>query len=185
MTLLGRKKRGPSKKPFIRQDLHKVKVKPAWRKPKGIHSKLKMKKRGYQRVVSIGYGTKKQYAMEVAGRLQVRKISNVQQLSSCDPKHDAVEVAHGVGARKKLAILKEAQQKQFTVINIEPQAAIALIEGSIRSRKEHQKESKEKAQQKEKEASDKKKEELEKKITEEEKREKDIKEAEKVLIKRQ
>ena len=60
-NLLQLRKRIKAKKPnFVRQDSHKQKeVKKKWRKPKGMQSKMRLKKKGYRKSVSIGYGSPK------------------------------------------------------------------------------------------------------------------------------
>lgn len=43
---------------FIRQDAHKkAKLKNLWRKPKGLHNKMRLQKKGYRRLPKVGMGT--------------------------------------------------------------------------------------------------------------------------------
>ena len=60
-TLLNIRKKIKSKKPFFfRQDAHKnLKLGDKWRKPKGLHSKMRLGFKGYRKSVSIGYGSPK------------------------------------------------------------------------------------------------------------------------------
>ena len=60
--LLKIRKRIKTRKPkFIRQDAHKKKeVNDKWRKPKGRDNQMRLKRKGYPQVVSIGFKKSKQ-----------------------------------------------------------------------------------------------------------------------------
>ncbi|MBI2138527.1 hypothetical protein HYU13_02985 [Candidatus Woesearchaeota archaeon] len=114
------------KKPwFRRQDIHKKRIKEKWRKPKGIHSKVRMKKRGYQAVVSIGYGTGSHSWKDEKGLL-IRKVCSIRDILSMDGKRECALLSGTVGMKKRLALLKEGKQKGISFRGIDGEEEIKI-----------------------------------------------------------
>ncbi len=103
---------------FHRQEWFRVKrLGDKWRKPRGLHSKMRIG-RGYRpNVVSIGYrGPKKARGLHPSGFREIL-ISNPAELDSVDPKTEAVRIAHGVGTRKREQIIKKADELGIRIFN--------------------------------------------------------------------
>ncbi len=176
--LLETRKRIKMRKPdFIMQDFHKRKeLKKRWRKPRGMHSKMRMRIKGKPRSAEIGFSSPKLVRhLDRKGRKRIL-VSRPQDIESMDKTKEAAVIRHGVGIKKVIEILKAAQQKGITVIN--------TTEEKLNKKLETRK--KEKAQKKEtpKEAPTEKKE-PEKKETSEDKKEEEKTEKDRILTKRE
>ncbi|MBI2133258.1 50S ribosomal protein L32e [Candidatus Woesearchaeota archaeon] len=171
--LLETRKRIKSRKPdFIMQDQHKRKeLKKRWRKPKGMHSKMRMRIKGKPKSVEIGYSSPRLVKhLDRKGRRRIL-IGRPEDLTKLDKNKDAAMIKHGVGIRKKIEILKAAAEKGITVIN--------LTEEKLNRKIELKKKDKQAAKEKEPAPSP-APEKKEAKTEEEEKKEKD-----KILTKRE
>ena len=103
------------------------KKKQTWRKPKGRDNKMREKKRGYPKTVSIGY--KKSIS---------KKIVEVRNINDLDKVKEGDKIKMGsIGAKKKYEIIKKAQEKRMTgrIININTRKFITKME----SKKKHAK----------------------------------------------
>jgi len=113
------KKRKPK---FQRKDSKKIsklgkrrKKKVKWRKPSGMHNKLRLKRAGYLRQPSIGWSSPK----KVRGYIQdslVKTISNVGDLEKIN-KGEMIIVKH-IGRKKKIEIMKKAKEKNIVILNL-------------------------------------------------------------------
>jgi large subunit ribosomal protein L32e len=109
------KKRTPE---FRRQEWFRYKkLGTAWRKPRGLHSKMR-KHKGYRPdVVSIGYGSpSKSRFLHPSGFKEVM-VYNVKDLEKIDPESQAARVGHSVGTRKRIVIEEKAEEKGIRVLN--------------------------------------------------------------------
>ncbi len=88
-----------------------------WRKPKGNDNKMRLKLKGYPPVVSVGYrGPKEVRGLHPTG-LEPVIVRSEKDLEGLDPEKHIVYIAHGVGLRKRLAILAKAQELKLRVAN--------------------------------------------------------------------
>jgi len=170
------------KKPkFIIQDSHKkIRLRGRWKRPRGLHSKMRLKRRGRRKSVSVGYRTAKKERGLYKG-LKVVYIDSMKRLKNIDSKKEGIIISNKTGLKKKIEILKEAERGGIGVINMEVKKFLKNVEELLKGKEEKKKEKeKEKVKKKEeKEKTAKKKEEektLEKKI---EKSEEDVKKEEK------
>ncbi len=171
------------KKPkFVRHDVHKKRLEKKWVRPRGLHNKARLKKRGHIKPVSVGYCSPKAVRGLSRDGLKVRIIKNGKELESVDIKNEGIIIAKGVGLRKKLPLLKKAKEKGISVFNISIDDYIKKKEDELKKRKERKKEKKE---AKKKEEPKKKKGKLEEKLSEEERKELEKKEKDKLLTKRE
>ena len=107
------------KKPkFVRQESWRyVRIKESWRRPRGIDSKMRLRKKGWPKVVKIGYrGPRKARGLHPSGFEEVL-VYNVWDLEGLDPERQAARIAHGVSSRKKLEICTRADELGIYVIN--------------------------------------------------------------------
>ena len=118
-TLLKAKTRKSRKTPrFKRQELWaQATLKDTWRKPKGRHSKMRKQERGRGRLPKPGYGSPASMrGLDRQGFLPVR-VFNPQDLEKINPGKDKAVIASGVGRKKRLDILKKAEEKGIAVAN--------------------------------------------------------------------
>ncbi len=189
MTLEEIKKRIKARKPkFSRQDSHKKKkLGNKWKRPKGLHSKMRLQKKGYKRSVKTGYGT----PTKIRGlykNLERIFVSNVDDLKNIDEKKQGVIISSTVGIKKRIEIMKEAEKLKIKNLNIKsPKDYIKKIEEKIEEKKKDKETKKKEKEEKKKEAKKEKKleKEVEKELSEEEQKELAKKEKDKVLTKKE
>ncbi|KAK9235078.1 ribosomal protein L32e [Lipomyces kononenkoae] len=101
-------------------------VKEAWRKPKGIDSRIRRRFKGTAAMPKIGYGSnKKTRHLMPSGHkaFLVRNVADVELLLM-HSKTYAAEIAHNVSSRKRISILEKAKQLGVKVTN--PAARLRL-----------------------------------------------------------
>lgn len=129
--LLDIRKRIKNKKPdFIRQDAHKKKkLYKKWRRPKGLHSKMRLKLKGRSKKLSAGYRSPKITRFLHKSGLKQDMIRSMNDLEGLDIKKNGLIISSSFGNKKKLDILKEAIKRGFTILNIKnPEDHIKNIE---------------------------------------------------------
>jgi len=186
--LIIKRKAMKAKKPiFRRQDSHKKsRLGSGWRKPKGLHSKVRLCKKGYCRSVSTGYGSPKNVAgLSREGLVKVN-IASVNDLNIIDNKIQGVIINSSVGNKKRLDIIKTAKEKNIMILNLkDPEKYAAKIEDAMKKKRQDKDSKKKEKEMKAKEKEEKKKEKLEAKIekeeTGEEKKDREKKEKDKIL----
>lgn len=85
-----------------------------WRKPKGKHSKMRLKRKSYPKIVSIGRRQQNKTAGKISGLTPVL-VHNIKELSCLDK--NSIAILAKVGAKKKLELLKIAQEKNILLLN--------------------------------------------------------------------
>jgi large subunit ribosomal protein L32e len=120
LDALKKRKEMSSKRPtFLRQEWHRrQRLQGAkWRRPRGMHSKLRLHKGYRPKVVSIGYGGPKAARNLHPSGFQEVMVHNVKDLEKIDPAVQAARVAHTVGMRKRIAIEEKADEMKIRVLN--------------------------------------------------------------------
>ena len=181
---------------FLRQDVNKrIRLEKKWIRPRGLHSKLRLRKKGHQSFVSPGYKSPSSVrGLDRTGYEPI--IATNTNLDKIEPKTQAIVISGAVGMRKRIEIIRIAKDKGIKILNVkDAELFIKNAEEAVKKRKELRenasklKEEEEKKRKKE----GKKKEEkgIEKAITEEEKakeeeekKDEEKKEKDKVLTKR-
>jgi len=108
-----------AKKPdFVRQESWRyVRVKPNWRKPRGIDSKMRLKRKGWPKSPNVGYrGPVHARGLHPSGFEEVL-VHNVLDLDLLDPARHAVRIARTVGMRKRIEIMEKAKALGLVVLN--------------------------------------------------------------------
>jgi large subunit ribosomal protein L32e len=103
---------------FHRQEWFRFKrLGDSWRKPRGLHSKMRTN-RGYRpNRVRVGYrGPAKVRGLHPSGFEEVL-VYNPNDLDVIDPKTQAVRIGHSVGYRKRMAIVEKAEKLGIRVLN--------------------------------------------------------------------
>lgn len=121
-VLAALKERGniASKRPtFLRQEYHRRKrlQTTGWRRPRGLHSKMRRHLTRRTNVVSIGYGSPNAAKHLHPSGFREVMVHNVKDLEGIDPKTQAARVAHTVGMRKRAEIEEKADELKIRVLN--------------------------------------------------------------------
>lgn len=103
---------------FVRQESWRYKrLDEAWRKPKGIDSKIRLEVKGWPAKVKVGYrGPSAVRGLHPSGLRDVL-VHNLQELEKLDPKKDAARIASTVGARKRERLIVRARELGIKVLN--------------------------------------------------------------------
>ena len=89
----------------------------AWRKPRGMHSKMRMRRKYRPPVVSTGYrGPVAARGLHPSGFAEVL-VHRPEELEALDGKLEAARVAATVGDRKREAIEARAAELEIRVLN--------------------------------------------------------------------
>ena len=87
-----------------------------WRKPKGIHSKLRQHKREAGKIVRSGYGSPRSVkGLHPSGFKEVL-VFNVKDLGKIR-QGEAARIAANVGKKKRLEMMKKAEELKIKVLN--------------------------------------------------------------------
>jgi large subunit ribosomal protein L32e len=108
-----------SKKPkFRRQESWRYKrVSEIWRKPDGIDSKMRIRKKGWPKLVEVGYrGPRKTRGLHPSGYEEIM-VRNVDDLAEVNSETQAIRIAHSIGTKKRAEILSRASEKHIHVLN--------------------------------------------------------------------
>lgn len=142
-TLLKTRKHLKRRKPtFTRQDAHKRKEtsRTGYRRAKGVHSKMREGRRGYKTMINIGYKSPADVRGFHPSGLAPVLVHTPKDILRINPSIQGAVIASGVGAKKRMAILKASQDASkgtIKILNIkDPQAMISSIEQSLKDRKE-------------------------------------------------
>ncbi len=173
---------------FTRQDAHKkVRLGNKWRKPKGLHSKMRLSFKGYNKTVSIGYGSQKNTRGLDKSGLKIIIIKSLKSFERIDAKKECIAIAKTMGLKKKIEVLKQAMKKGIKVVNVKDiNAFLEAVEEKFKKSREKKEKLKKKREVKKKEEKEvTKKKTIEEKVekTVEEKKEEEKKEKNKVLTK--
>ncbi len=103
---------------FVRQESWRyVRIKPMWRKPKGVDSKIRRQDKGAHKLVRVGYrGPADARGLHPSGHYDVL-VHNSRELETLVPGRDVARIGGTVGARKRVLILKRAKELGINVVN--------------------------------------------------------------------
>lgn len=109
----------PRKKPKFKRWMSQAykRIKEAWRRPKGLQSKVRIRKKSKIKMPSPGYGAPKKLKYLHPSGLKEVLIHNIQELEKIDPKKEAARIARTIGQRKRKEILKKAEELKIKVLN--------------------------------------------------------------------
>lgn len=117
---------------FLRQNSSRKKLKQKWRKPSGIHSKLRLNKAGHRKKPSPGFRSpKKERASNVSLINSIYGLTNAKQ---------SILLSSNLGLKKRLEILKRARELNLNILNIKnPDEFIKKANESLEKRKQEKK----------------------------------------------
>ena len=169
---------------FIRQDNPKRrKLNDKWRKPKGIHSKIRHHFKGRRKMPSPGYKSPSQVKGLHSSGLAMVMVYSPGDVNKIKKETQGIVIAKSVGTKKRLEILRAAKKAEVKVLNLNIDGAIKKIEDFIASKSTKKPEIK-KEEPKKKEEKKQESKEKEAQMSEEERKEAEKKERDKVLTKK-
>lgn len=118
ISLLKLRRRIKRAKPeFLRQEGWKhARLAKVWRTPRGVHSKLRHRERARGRQPSVGWGSPALVKGLTKHGLRPVRVMNPQQLDRLEPKNDGAIIARSVGRKKRLEIMKRAEEKGIRIL---------------------------------------------------------------------
>ena len=121
---------------FIRQDNPKrMKLSDKWRKPKGIHSKIRHKFKGRRKMPSPGYKSPSKVRGLHAFGLKIINVSSADDVAGIKKESEGIVIQKSIGAKKRFEILKKAKELNVKVLNLNVDEHIKKIEEKIESKK--------------------------------------------------
>jgi large subunit ribosomal protein L32e len=94
-----------------------VKIKPRWRKPRGIDNKMRTNEKGWPKVANIGWGGPAAVrGLHPTGKEEVL-ISNVNDLKTINNDTQVARISRTVGGKKRTQILEEAEKLGVKILN--------------------------------------------------------------------
>ncbi len=128
-----------------------------WRRPRGIHNKMKKCIRGNRYMPAVGYGSPKDVRGLSSGGLMTLLISNLNDLGKYNEECTAV-ISSGVGMKKRLGILQYALSKKIKISGVKDvESEINNIKTSFEQRKKSRTLKEKKQEEKKKESAAEKK----------------------------
>ncbi len=117
--LLRAKKKAKSRKPVFRRQewFRTVSLGEKWRTPKGIDSKQKKGMRCKGKTPRSGFGSPRLvWGLNKQGFRDIR-VFNTNDLQRLDPKKNSVIIAATVGNKKRIEIIKKAEDLKLKITN--------------------------------------------------------------------
>ncbi len=105
---------------FIRMNSWYIKrLGDSWRSPRrSLDNKIRLQRKGFPALVKVGYrGPRAVRGLHPSGFEEVI-VHNVEELEALDPKRQAARIASTVGRRKRVEIIKRAEELGIRVLNI-------------------------------------------------------------------
>ena len=113
-----RRQRKQRKPKFRRQEWFRYKrLGKSWRRPKGLHSKMRLHRKYRPNVVRIGYGSPKTVRGLHPSGFKDILVYNVNDLKDIDPTTEAARIGHSVGTKKRIELEKKAEELGIRVLN--------------------------------------------------------------------
>ncbi len=103
---------------FMRMNVQGLKrLEDSWRRPRGLDNKIRICRRGYPEIVSIGFrGPRAVRGLHPSGLREVL-VYNPGQLEGLNPRRHCVRIASSVSRRKRAEIMERASKMKLRVLN--------------------------------------------------------------------
>ncbi len=98
------------KQRFVRQNISRKRLEVKWRRPRGIHSKLRLNKAGHIKKPSSGFRAPK--------KERTSKTTFIKSINELADAKQSILLSSKLGLKKKLEILKRAKDLKLNVLNI-------------------------------------------------------------------
>ena len=107
------------------------KKKQVWRNPTGRDNKMREKRKGYPKVVSLGYKKNSKLRGKIEGK-KIIIIKNIKDLNEAK-KNDIMKIGH-IGKKKKMEILKIMKERKLELINLDINKFLKKMEKKNKSK---------------------------------------------------
>ncbi|XP_025192223.1 60S ribosomal protein L32 [Melanaphis sacchari] len=107
-------------KKFIRHQSDRYdKLKPNWRKPKGIDNRVRRRFKGQYLMPNVGYGSDKRTRHMLPSKFRKVLVHNVRELEMLmmQNRKYCAEIAHGVSSKNRKTIVSRAQELSIRLTN--------------------------------------------------------------------
>jgi len=97
-----------------------TRVSSSWRRPRGIDSAMREKRKGLPKMPNIGYRTPKlvrHYHPSGKKEFYIRSINDLEILEKLDPDKFIIKIARTISSRKRLLIIEKADELGFKIAN--------------------------------------------------------------------
>ncbi len=169
---------------FLRKDSNKKKrLNKGYRRPKGLHNKMRLEKKGHSSKIKPGFGRDNKEKNTWKG-LKIVFVEKLEDLKGLDPKKHSVNIKK-ISKKSKVEIVKEAKKKGFVFVNLNAEAYLKSVEELLKQKSSKTKKQKDQPKE-EKEESKKKESDSEKKepkVDPEEKKKQEKKKQEEIITK--
>jgi len=92
--------------------------KESWRRPRGIHNKVRKKLKGRISMVEVGYGSPRKVKGLLPNGKKPVLVHNVEELEKIDKEKECAIIASSVGKRKREQIINRAKELNIEIFNI-------------------------------------------------------------------
>ena len=89
-----------------------------WRRPRGMHSKLRRHERSKGVIPSPSYGTLRRLRFLHPSGFKEVLIFNMKDLEKINPSKEAARLSHSIGKKKRAEIIKKAEEMKIKVLNL-------------------------------------------------------------------
>jgi large subunit ribosomal protein L32e len=170
---------------YIRQDFKKRKrLAAVWRKPKGIHSKLRQRW-SKRKLVEPGYGSPAVVKNLNSEGQRMVLVSQKKDVDRLDKARDVAVISGTVGQRARLVLVGALSEKGIKIQNIkDPKKFIEDVKSRLESNKKSKQDKAKVKEQKKKEVKKEEKPSIEDTLTDEEKKKKEKEEIDRLLTKK-
>jgi large subunit ribosomal protein L32e len=157
-----------------------------WRKPKGLHSKMRHKMAGHRAVPTVGWGSPAAVEGCHPSGLWPVQVNSINDISLIDAKTHGAMIAAGVGKRSKIQLIDALLKKNITILNVKDAKGYASkVQAEIKAHKEERANAAKKGDKPALKKSEPKKPQPQKEMSPEDRKEAERKEAEKVMIQKE
>ena len=134
--LLSLRNKSKAKKPRFERGQSGImpQLRGTWRRPRGVHNKMRLGLRGKRVGPAVGYSSPKGVKGLERNGIRAVLISNLQDLDTIK-QNEAALLSSTLGQRKKTEIVKKALEKKINILNLkDPQAYLQEIEQSYKKK---------------------------------------------------
>ncbi len=150
MKLLELRRKIKAKKPFFTRQENTRKDKmddDKWRRPRGLHSKMRLHIRGKKVSPSPGYGSPREVEGLHASGLRPVMVHTFSEIDSMK-KHEGAIIGSKVGMKKREMLVMHAQKKGVAILNISSDKFLGEVAEQMKNRKSAKKKVKAKPEDK-------------------------------------
>ncbi|NIQ05681.1 MAG: 50S ribosomal protein L32e [Candidatus Korarchaeota archaeon] len=107
-----------TKRKFTRDQAWRFKrVKKSWRRPKGLHNKVKREVKGRRPKVKVGYRSPKAVRFLHPSGKREKRVRKLEDMFNVNPQKEVVRIEGTVGRRKRRTLVEFAQTYGIRVLN--------------------------------------------------------------------